>query len=60
MLTMCDAFYDQVKQVTDRILSEVHDPENDEGLIEIKIDKYLDCFSIDLSQLDELLCGEIK
>ena len=41
-------------------MSEVHDPENDEGLIEIKIDKYLDCFSIDLSQLDELLCDEIK
>ena len=41
ILELCDEFYDKVKGVTDRIMSEVHDPEHDEGLIEIKISKYM-------------------
>lgn len=37
LLKMCDSFYAEVKKVTDRMLSEVHDPELDEGLLEIDI-----------------------
>ena len=60
ILELCDVFYVKVKAVTDRIMSEVHDPEHDEGLIEVKIHKYMECFNIDLSALDDLLCEEIK
>mmetsp|Transcript_25519 Transcript_25519/g.34100 ORF Transcript_25519/g.34100 Transcript_25519/m.34100 type:complete len:214 (-) Transcript_25519:882-1523(-) len=60
LLQMCDGFYEQVKSVTDRVLSEVHDPETDEGLIEEDIDRYMSCFSVDLSGFDQLLIKEIK
>ena len=34
LLKMCDGFYDKVKEVKDRFLSEVYDPETDSGLLE--------------------------
>ena len=52
LLKLCDGFYEQVKTVRDRIISEVHDPETDEGLLEEEVEQYMDCFSVDLSTFD--------
>ena len=60
LLTMCDEFFDSVKKVTDRIMSEIHDPDADEGLLELDVQRYMNCFSIDLAKFDEVLCDEIK
>ena len=60
LLQLTDGFYDQVKTVTDRVLSEVHDAEKDEGLLEQDINKYMECFNIDLTAFDNLLIQEIK
>lgn len=60
LLAMCDNFYDEVKKVTDRIMSERHDPQEDAGLLEVDMKKYIKCFSVDLAALDSLLCEEIK
>ena len=57
---MCDAFYGAVKRVTERIMSEVHDPEQDAGLLELDIDRYMKCISFDLAGLDNLLSDEVK
>lgn len=60
LLVMCDGFFEKVKKVTDRILSEVHDPKTDQGLLETDLEKYLACFQVDLGGFDELLIQEIK
>lgn len=60
LLQLTDGFYDQVKSVTDRVLSEVHDPEKDEGLIEQDVSSYMNCFNVDLTTFDSLLIQEIK
>lgn len=60
LLQLTDGFYDQVKSVTDRVLSEVHDPEKDEGLLEQDVNSYMACFNVDLSSFDSLLIEEIK
>ena len=52
LLKLCDGFYEQVKTVRDRIISEVHDPETDEGLLEEEVESYMDCFSVDLTTFD--------
>ena len=46
--------------MTDRITSEIHDPEKDEGLLEGDVNKYLSCFKCDLIAFDEMLIEEIK
>ena len=56
---MCDAFYGAVKRVTERIMSEVHDPELDAGLLELDIDRYMGCLTFDLVGLDNLLSDEV-
>ena len=56
---MCDLFYDAIKQVVDRVMSEVHDPETDEGLLELQMENYMECFHVDLSAFDKLLTQEI-
>lgn len=60
LLQLTDGFYDQVKSVTDRVLSEVHDPEKDEGLLEQDVNSYMACFNVDLTSFDSLLIEEIK
>ena len=60
LLTMSDEFYSKVKGLTDRILSEIHDPKADEGLLELDKDSYLSCFNVDLREFDDLLVQEIK
>ena len=57
---MCDAFYGAVKRVTERIMSEVHDPEQDAGLLELEIERYMGCLNFDLAGLDNLLSEEVK
>ena len=57
---MCDAFYGAVKRVTERIMSEVFDPEQDAGLLELDIHKYMGCLNFDLAELDNLLSEEVK
>ncbi len=46
--------------MTDRVLSEVHDPEKDEGLLEQDVNSYMACFNVDLTSFDSLLIEEIK
>ena len=58
--SMCDTFAVSVKRVTDRILSEIHDPDADEGLLEIEFQKYMECFHVDLGGFDDLLVKEIQ
>ena len=41
-------------------MSEVHDPEQDAGLLELDIDRYMKCLSFDLAGLDNLLSDEVK
>ena len=60
LLQLTDGFYDQVKSVTDRVLSEVRDPEKDEGLLEQDVNSYMACFNVDLTSFDSLLIEEIK
>ena len=60
LLTISDEFFSKVKKLTDRILSEIHDPEADEGLLELDKDKYMHCFNVDLREFDNLLVEEIK
>ena len=60
LLTMSDEFFAKVKRLTDRVLSEVHDAEVDEGLLELDKDSYLSCFNVDLREFDNLLGQEIK
>ena len=57
---MCDAFFGGVKRVTERVMSEVHDPEQDAGLLELDIERYMGCLSFDLVGLDNLLSEEVK
>jgi len=59
LLQMTDAFYDKIKRVVDRVMSEVHDPAKDEGLLEIKIESYMECFHVDLAEFDSLLTKEV-
>jgi hypothetical protein len=59
ILKLCDGFHAQFKAVTDRIMSEVHDPEMDDGLLEIDVDQYMDCMNVDLAVMDKLLVEEI-
>ena len=60
LLTMCDGFYDRVKKVLDRAVREQYDPTTDGGILEIDIQRYLDCFHLDIASFDELLIEEIK
>ena len=57
---LCQEFYDNCKNVVDRILSETHDPDKDEGLLEIDPKKYMACFNVNLDMMDKLLCEEIQ
>ena len=56
---LCKEFYKSCESVIDRILSETHDPDKDEGLLEIDPRKYMACFNVNLDQMDKLLCEEI-
>ena len=59
LFTVCDEFFSKVKKVTDRIASEIYDPDADEGLLEVDKEKYMNCFNVDLRQFDKLLEEEI-
>lgn len=46
--------------MTERVMSEVYDPEDDEGLLEIEVQKYMSCINVDVTELDKLLVEEIR
>ena len=55
ILQKADSFYDQVRELTDRVMSEVHDPETDEGLLEVGAESYMGVLNVNLVELDKLL-----
>ena len=60
LLEMTDGFYEGVQKVTERVMSEVYDADEDEGLLEIQVEKYMSCLNVDIAELDKLLVEEIK
>ena len=59
LLSVCDGFFSKIKKLTDRIVTEIYDPEQDEGLLEVEKERYMSCFNVDMREFDNILVEEI-